>query len=470
MKTKFKIYLILAGLLFLGNSCSDFIDKEPPLYVNGSDIYSDPVRIESTLLGLYASMKNAGTTYALIGGKGYASIDARGNDLVNVSSNNVELLDVYNMVVSDVYADNTHFWTYSYLTINRVNVFLTGIEGSKEVLGIDLYNQYKAEAQFIRAMCYYYLNNLYGKPYVLDSNAKSVPLRLQPELDAKNNSMPASTVAQVYNQVLSDLNDSNINALPDTENDYNTVTRATKAAATMLKMRVYMSQDNWTEAIKIGETITGYALAVDVSATFKAPYFNNESIFSLPMALNNRPNTQLSLPEFYNSTNNILLVDKDAGILSLSNYSLTFDARVKSFIGENDRLLKYTDVANKLDWVPVFRYAETLLNLSECYANLGGASNETKARAQLKLVRNRSIDPALDPLNIDVLSGNSLKEAISNERRLELIGEGVRGIDITRKGETFKKGIGANYFEVKPTDSGYLWPIPNAEKESNSEI
>ncbi|MDR1883806.1 MAG: RagB/SusD family nutrient uptake outer membrane protein [Prevotella sp.] len=467
MKKKISIYLTLSGLLLFGNGCNDFIDKEPPLYVNEGDVYSNPARIENALSGLYASMKNAGSTYALVGGKGYAAMDARGNDIVNVSSNNVELLDVYNMAVNDVYADNTHFWTYSYLTINRVNVFLAGIDGAKELLGTSLYNQYRSEALFVRAMCYYYLNNLYGKPYILDSNAKSVPLRLLPELTAGNNSMPASTVAQVYDQVLSDLSDANISALPDTKNDYTTVTRATKAAANMLKMRVYMSQSKWTEAISAGEAITGYALAADVAATFKPPYFNKESIFSLPMAQNNRPNTQLSLPEFYNSANDILLVDTEAGILSKANYSLAIDARVKSFVGDNKRLLKYTDVANKLDWVPVFRYAETLLNLAECYASPGGSNNEAKAKELLKLVRNRSVDPNQDPLKIDQLSGSSLIEAISDERRLELIGEGVRGIDITRKGETFKKGAGANYFEVKPTDVGYLWPIPASEKLSN---
>lgn len=466
MKNKY-IYITLSLLLFWGTSCSDFLDKEPPLSVNDGDIYTNPTRIENTLLGLYASMKNPAGTYALFGGKGYVAIDAKGDDVINVSSNNLELKVEYEMKVTNVEPSNTFYWEYTYLTINRVNTFLEGIEGAQEVLGAEAYNQFKAEALFVRAFCYYHLNNLYAKPYIIDANAKSVPLRIQAEGDSKNNELAAATVSEVYDQILQDLSDSNISALPSETNSYDAVTRASQAAANMLKMRTYMAQAKWSEAIKAGEAVTGYTLASDVSATFKAPFFTEESIFSLPMATNNRPNTQLSLPEFYNSSNDIFLVDTETGIMSKPNYSLEDDARKAFLKTENNRLLKYTDVSNKLDWVPIFRYAETLLGLSESYANIGGEANEAKAKELLTQVRRRSIKLEDDKLDIDALKGDALKEAISNERRLELLGEGVRGIDISRKGETYRKGTGIKLIEVKPTDNNYLWPIPYTETSTN---
>lgn len=467
MKKILYIYIISLGLLTFG-SCSDFLEQDPPLDINESDIYSSPKRIESTLLGLYGTIKNFDTktdSKSLLGGTGYLVFDNRGDDVINISNNLVNLFDTYNMRVGATYAENENYWLASYLAINRVNTFLESIEGAKDVLGNEKYNQFKSEATFIRAISYYYLNNLYSMPYVLDKDAKSVPLRLKAEKSNANNSLAASTVKEVYDQVLADLDDNLIAALPDGVNSYTSVTRATKAAAYMLKMRVYMSIGDWQNATVAGNAVKGYTLVSDVASLYKTPFYSTESIFSLPMAINNVPNTQQSLAESYADAR-ILLVDTDHGIMSKPNYSLAADARVKNFLSPKDRkLLKYVDITNKLEWVPIFRYAETLLGLAESYANLGGSANETLAKGYLKQVRSRAI-PTGDVLNIDALTGASLKEAISNERRLELIGEGIRGVDILRKGETFIKGS----LVVKPTDSGYIWPIPQSEKQINKDI
>lgn len=459
-------FAIFSGLLFFG-SCSDFLEEKPLYDVTDADIYSSPKRIEATLLGLYGTIKNVSTndrSLSLLGGKGYLVFDNRGDDLLNQSNNLVTLFDTYNMRILPVSTENEDFWALSYLAINRVNTFLQSIEGAKDVLGIEKYNQFKSEALFVRAICYYYLNNLYATPYILNADAKSVPLRLQAESTNANNSLALSTVKQVYEQVLADLSDANIAALPAAVNTYDGATRATKAAAHMLRMRVYMSTADWAKAVEEGNAVQGYTLVPDVTSLYKAPFFSTETIFSLPMAATNTPNTQQSLAEYY-ADGRILLVDKENGILSKPNYSLVNDARVKNFVSADKKLLKYVDQTNKLEWVPIFRYAETLLGLAESYANLGGAANETLAKGFLTQVRSRSISLG-DPLNVDALTGVALKDAISNERRLELIGEGVRGIDILRKGETFNKGS----IIIKPTDSGYTWPIPQTEQASNKAI
>ena len=123
---------------------------------------------------------------------------------------------------------------------------------------------------------------------------------------------------------------------------------------------------------------------------------------------------------------------------------------------------------NQSNDVPIFRYAETLLDLAECYANKAGG--EAMAKSLLKQVRGRSVDAATDPLNIDNLSGDALKEAIYNEKRLEFIGEGIRGIDIMRRGEHFIK-VGENEtINVGPSDEKYTWPIPQVELLLNKDI
>lgn len=462
MKIK-NIFLVLCiGLL--SNSCSGFLDQEPPLYENEGDIFSDIDRIEATLDGLYAAIKNTGTV-SVLGGKTYLAIDNRGEDVINVSTNSNTLPYTYKMNVGTADAENEDTWTYLYLAINKANIFIEDLAEAKEVAG-EQYEQFRQEALFVRALAYYYLNNLYSMPYCIDPNALSVPLRLNGERGTGKNNKKRETVDKIYQQILSDLND--ISALPTENNSYQTTTHATQAAANMLKMRVYMSLGEWDHAVSAGEKVKGYDLPDDVTAIYKLPYYTKETIFSLPMAANNVPNSLQSLAEYYSLSNILLIDDTNYGILAKTNYSLDIDERIKNFKGENDLLLKFTDTKTKLQWVPIFRYAETLLNLAECYINKAGG--ETNAKELLKQVRHRSIDKTADPLNIDLLSGNELKEAIYNEKRLEFIGEGIRGIDIIRRGEHFIKNDGIETIDIGPNNKGYIWPIPQSEQLTNNDI
>lgn len=455
---KYTIYSFLLLALFVSGCSSSFLDQDPPLDISEGDIFSSKKRIESTLLGLYGTLKNTSNA-SFMGGKTYLVFDHRGDDIINTSENLSTLYDSYMMNINSTSTENTTTWTNAYWTINNANVFLEGIDGAKEVVGDD-YEQFKAEAKFVRALCYYYLNNLYSQPYSLDPDAKSVPLRLTAQKGTDDNNKPRSTVKAVYEQILEDLKE--YNSLPDGELSETGVSRATKGAANMLRMRVYMAMENWSEAITAGELVTGYSLVDNVASLFKTPYYTTETIFSLPMATNNTPNTQQGLAEYY-TDKKIVIVDDVNGIMSKPNYSLADDSR-SAFKDDEKRLVKFTDRATKLDWVPIFRYAETLLDLAECYANTTGG--ESKAKDLLKQVRHRSLPADKDILDIDALSGDALKEAIYDERRLEFIGEGMRGIDIIRRGENFIQGTKT----TSPQNSGYIWPIPQAEQLINKDL
>lgn len=458
---KYIAYSILLAGVALSSCSSSFLDQEPPLYIEPGDIYNNADRLEATVLGLYGSLKNSGSS-SFMGGKTYLVFDNRSEDIVNTDPNLVTMANTYLFNVGQTDAENTMTWSMAYAAINRVNTFLEELEGAKEVVG-EKFEQYKAEAKFVRAMSYYYLNNLYATPYVINPEAKSVPLRLKAEKDGENNGLKRSTVKEVYEQILADLE--NVNALPvKTAANEETVTRATQAAAHMLKMRVYMSMNNWAEAVKVGKLVSGYELTPKFSDLFKAPYYTDETIFSLPMKETNRPNTQQGLAEYYYAKNTILWVDMENGIMSKPNYNVAEDARVQ-MKNEKNQLMKFTDAAQKLDWAPIFRYAETLLNLAECYVNLGGAENEAQARAYLKQVRFRSLPEANNHLEIDHLSGEELKLAVYNERRLEFIGEAMRGIDVLRRGANFERKV-----PVTPQSNGYIWPIPQSEELMNPDL
>lgn len=469
---KYIAYSILLASAALSSCSSSFLDQDPPLYIEPNDIYNSPERVESALLGLYSSIKNTGSE-SFLGGKTYMVFDNRSEDIVNVDENLITLANTYSFNVGPTDTENTTTWNNAYATINKANIFLSNLEEAKEVVA-DKYEQYKAEALFLRALTYFYLNNLYSMPYVIDPAAKSVPLRLKAETSQANNALKRSTVTEVYEQILEDLNEMGSLPVKSGLNEEN-VTRATQAAANMLKMRVYMAMENWTEAINAGSQITGYELSSNVSDMFTAPYYTDETIFSLPMSDTNSPNSQQGLGEYYNSSSYLLLVDMENGIFTKTGYDIDADLR-HSLLNKEEkdgttrvRLMKFTDAARGLDWVPVFRYAETLLNLAECYANEGASKNEAMAREYLKEVRRRSLsesnDTFLSDSQIDALSGEDLLQAIYNERRIEFIGEGMRGIDVLRRGASFERKVA-----VTPQHKGYIWPIAQSEQLMNPDL
>lgn len=456
------IYIFCLGTLLTTGCSSDFLNQEPPLYVEPGDIYGSQERMESAVLGLYASIKNSGGS-SFLGGRTYLVFDNRGDDLENVDPNLTTLANTYHFNVGITDLENEDTWSLAYSAINNVNIFLDELARAKEVAG-DKYDRFEAEAKFVRALAYFYLNNLYAKPYLADPSAKAVPLRLQPETGIGNNAKPRATVADIYGQILKDLE--GYGALPQKENaSEESVTRATQAAALMLRMRVHMAMGNWAEAIADGEKITGYSLTEDFRKLFEPPYYTEESIFSLPMNTTNRPNTQQGLAEYYNGRTPILVVDVKNGIMAQEHYNSPDDTRFGMKNGEG-RLDKFRDIQEKLDWVPVFRYAETLLNLAECYVNRAQGDDLEKARKVLKQVRHRSLKEASDKLNIDKLEAGQLKVAVWNERRLEFIGEGIRALDVMRRGDSFER----SGKKIGPNDNGYVWPIPQSEQLTNPDL
>jgi len=98
--------------------------------------------------------------------------------------------------------------TDTYAAINSANLFLKGLSDNISKVDATLAKQYAAEAKFVRALSYFSLVTLYARPYVEDNGAsKALPLRLQAETSTANNNMTRSTVAEVYTQILKDLDE-----------------------------------------------------------------------------------------------------------------------------------------------------------------------------------------------------------------------------------------------------------------------
>ena len=100
--------------------------------------------------------------------------------------------------------------------------------------------------------------------------------------------------------------------------------------------------------------------------------------------------------------------------------------------------------------------------MAEALARTNTSGVDARALALLNAVRQRSdAGVTLAPLtNADLIA------AILNERRIEFLGEGLRGLDILRQNIAFpaKSSVAA----VLPTTVPYVWPIPFSELAYNS--
>jgi hypothetical protein len=481
---------VLALTMVLGNSCTkNILDPVPTTSIIDSKAFDTPARILSQVNGLYAGLKD-GRFY---GGRYVIYNEIRGEEFIINRPNSVTGLDTWSQNVNSNSSEVANLWSYAYTAINRVNVFLVGLNANISKVDATTANQYIGEAEFIRALSYFALVQTYAQPYVKDNGASlGVPLRLVAETSltgAGTNDLARSTVAQVYEQILKDLDDAETK-LGATQ--ANGAFRVFKNTAIALKTRVYLAQANYakvlTETAKIISTTAPYQaptggskLESSIATVFSGSYSGSEALLFLPFTTSDAPGTQNQLAYYFTSgPGNGEYYLNTTGIYAnaaLSGTSST-DAR-KGFItpvvvtttsGSSTFyfLTKYKTASPFTDYVPVLRYSEVLLNAAEAYARTGDLVNAT---ALLNAVRHRS-DPSFTFASADIASQANLINTILTERRIELLGEGFRLTDLFRTGSALpaKSGSQASAPAVAVTASNYIWPISGVEIQNNKLI
>jgi starch-binding outer membrane protein, SusD/RagB family len=473
-----KLALITLPLVVSVSSCKkDFLESVPELSLSDANAFDTPERVAAQINGLYASAKSG----SFLGGRYQIYNDIRAEEFINRTSNNVTGYNVFQGTqnASDTYIGN--MWIQAYLTINRINLFLDGLEANSSKLSPELYANYKGEAKFLRGLCYFSLVQIFANPYSVDGGASpGLPLRLTPETSTANNGMPRSSVAEVYTQILKDLNEAETE-LPAT---YTTpllrTTRAHKNTAIALKTRVNLVKGDYAGVIAEGNKLVSanapfttpvaanapHALQSNVVNVFRAPYTTSESILSFPMADTNAPGTQNQIGYYFNVGNIEFYLNRAApGILANTQFG-AIDARRTGLTTVYAPLnmtvsTKFSGVSPYVDFVPVIRYAEVLLNLAEAEALAG---NPVRALALLNAVHSRS-DATI---SIGVLTPPALLTAILTERRIELLAEGFRANDLLRKGADIPAvGAGGN---IASSDPRYVFSIPLSETNSNPDL
>lgn len=352
-------------------------------------------------------------------------------------------------------------WEYPYRQILYTNIVLEGLE---KIVPTDKekssYDGVKGMALFLRAQALFNLSQTFCEVYT-PSNAQNfpgVPIPLSADVTKR---YERGTLSQTYSRVLEDLDLSS--PLLPTTTTY--LTRPSKAAASALKARVYLSMQKYEDAMReADEALKSNSNLIDFNT------LNTTSTRSFPVALTAGNKeviyySSLILNLFTTSTQNsinpVLFATYDVNDLRKVIYFNNRGNGIYTFKGSysGDSYLFSGSATN-----------EMFLIRAECKARLGDLTGATSDLNTLLVKRYKTGTY----IPYSSLSADALLETILKERRKELFGRGLRWGDLRRLNldPRFAKSIqktaeGISY-TLPAGDPRYVFPIPLSELAYNN--
>lgn len=363
-------------------------------------------------------------------------------------------------------------WRDCYNTILRANYVIDAIDNNTIVQSDPTYeankNRLKGEALFIRALVHFELMRFWSMPYNINNNSENqkpqsgIVLRLKPVKSLTDNiKISRSSIAECYDQIIQDLQTAET-SLKAAGLHSSTAYASADAASALLSRIMFYKGDYAGSAAKALAVINAgrYTLADSLQLYYAVSGMPsntlNETIFGLQNITIDNSN---ALPFwFFNLEPGKPVAFKVAS----SVYSALPSAdRRKSMIRPNRFSLKYSYFQNTGGGI-VFsnliyiRLAEMYLNLAESEMMLG---NTSEALDAYNKIRQRAYKNNYVPET----SVTGLLEKIQYERRIELLFEGDRYLNLRRMQKNLRKGGPEQYRQ-------FLFKIPQEEISANPEM
>lgn len=464
---------ILSAGLF--TSCSDFLTEEPKQEQSNELTFATFDGVNKAAAAMYGMFQSD----AWYDGEFTLMSELRCGNAKNPTS--VPGSGRYRTDTQWIYSDRSTspLWSYAYYTIARANNVINNLD---DKVGVDAtqqqVNNVKAEALFIRALCYFDLVITYCQPYnynATEDDKMGVPLVLvtengKPARDSKEN---------VYNQIVADL----LQAESIMADDYvrsgvtDKAATPTKPAIQALLSRVYLYMNKWQEA-------ANYATKVINNKKYElAPADAYAAMFSAATA----PEGGEIIFEVYGSDKNeywdnsgwahlpYMTTTDDEGshgdvCATKDLYDLYSEGDVRKSMykqhGNDYFPTKYSgkpkDSDPKYTNIPILRLSEMYLNRAEAIINgasVQGVTAESDLR-KIATVRGASQTAA------------ATKQGVFDERRRELAFEGHITADYARCNKSMTR---KDFDDSKNKDvafPSYMWalPIPNRERTANPNV
>jgi starch-binding outer membrane protein, SusD/RagB family len=495
----FKKYItVLLTVLLIAGCTEEMIEITPEDRVTPDIALKRVSGINALVLSAYKRINEFG----YYGQSQILNAEALADNLVIANNTGRYTGQVVNQVAS-------HFTTWSaapYRIINDANLVLKYADASQpaletsgllaglpqsEALTAPRRLRYKGEALFLRALALHDLAKVYGyEPgrEVGNWNLGAIIRTTAVEGVAGADKRTRSTNEQCYQQIEADLLAA-IGLLPPLADFIGSTTdptkqwasgerywRVSKEGAKLLLARVYLFWGKNTQANQYATEaiteITGFGKNLVTAAN----YFNSwstalhpESIFESEIRVvdwSTVDGVNNSLASVTNSSpsgasNAQFAVQGSAELMAAFE---TDDVRRNQWVnnsGRNECKKWQGEKGNFLENIPILRLSEAYLIAAEARANLNDDPGAQTAINTLRTNRGLAATAA---------TGNTLKDLIQNERRVELCFEGHRFFDLKRLGKDIIKPASLLINNIPYTDFRILGNIPTAEVTYNTSL
>lgn len=420
----YKNKILACGLLIaIGTlvSCKKLIEipPNPPTQITRQQVFADSATAISAVAGVYTYTPNRnqnGIPYC----DGYFDITtALSGHEVSFTGGYGDVAQFYSYTLVSQNAELNQLWTAPYAAIYQVNDVLAGITGNSN-LSASFVKQVTGEMKVVRAFYYFNMVNLFGGVPLVTTTDYTISAQL-----------PRASVAAIYTQVLTDLNDA-VKKLPAAYPSTGQV-RPNLYTAVALLAKVHLYQGNWQAAYTEADSVIkygGFSLLTDLNKVFLDG--SAEAIWQVPVEniYGGTGDAQKFVP--YGGTPTYVVTD------SLLNRFETGDLRKAawlgtSVVGSNTYYypFKYKDkspTSPATDFM-MLRFAEMYLIRAEAAAELN--TNLNVAVADINTIRQRA---GLAASTVTSASSQAaILAVIRQERRIELCFEfGNRFFDLNR--------------------------------------
>lgn len=450
--------LLLVGLLTFFSCSKEFLELDPFQSVDLETAIETIEDYQAAVLGTYSGMQSSNYY-----GRYFVLVPDVMSDNVkqNSQANRAQLYSDFATNATDGIASG--MWNTIYNTIARANTVINAESDIPDAVRDDR-DQLIGEAYAIRALGHFDLVRMYAQHYgYTDSNNHpGVPVVTVFDKDSR----PArNTVAEVYDQVVSDLTQaiSLLNQDPGSA-------RISETAAKALLARVYLYMGNYsgaasmaTEVIESGDySLLSTDNYVDAWSSGSSP----ETIFQIAFnEVDNNGSDALGRMYIVEGYGDYLPAGDLLDLIPEGDVRWGLFKEDENLSGEYGtvRVDKYPNPSVQ-DNTPVIRLSEMYLIRAEARAR---TNDEAGAIADLDAIRMRAL-PSAAPTTA---SGQELIDAILTERRIELMFEGQRLWDLMRtKQDLVRTNCTNSTCMVTYPDDRFISPIPQAELDVNDNI
>lgn len=462
-KVKYSLLFLIAFIF----ACENSLDIAPDSANSTADFFQTEKDLEQALIGAYDAMQSTGQ-YGLnfIYLMEVRSDNSYSRSITN-SGGKFGDVELFRMQPTNSILDES--WKACYQSIQRSNTVINRTEAI-DIAQSDK-DRIKGEAQFIRALTYFNMVQIWG----------DIPLLIEEVTDPfEYFSTKRSAVAEIYTQIERDLNDAISNLPVDNEDG-----RADRGAALSLLGKVLLTQHKYADAIATFEAVMNigkYELLNSYADIFKTNNENNaESIFEIQYdgngsgegsAYANYMAIDASLVGNIGSVNGDNIPSTDL-ISKYVDDDLRKEVNI-GFFNSAPYCAKYIETPfqngdGDKNFI-VLRYADVLLSYAEAL-NQSNFQSSGAALNALNQVRTRAGLQAYT--SNELATQEAFQHALMLERQLELAFENHRWFDLLRTGNALEVMNGHPLLTGATGNvQSYqlLYPIPQSQIDASGNV